>query len=146
MGEISGNFAFLNREAPRLARFGVLAERYFVDDAPAALIKLRQLAEFMAKDVAAQHTLLPKVEISFDDTLRALRTRNLLPREVSDIFYHLKRLGNAAAHEGHWLDRRGIERAENGAGCRNLVSSKLQRRTRLQGWPLRSPEPANGCQ
>ena len=99
MREMSSNFAFLSREAPRLARFGALAERYFVDDAPAALVKLRQLAEFMTKDIAAQHALLPKVEVTFDETLRVLRARSVLPREVSDILYHLKRLGNVAAHE-----------------------------------------------
>lgn len=99
MGEIASNFAFLGQAAPRLARLGALAERYFVDDATGALIKLRQLAEFMAKDIAAQHALLPKVEVGFDDTLRLLRSRNVLPREVGDILYHLKRIGNAAAHE-----------------------------------------------
>lgn len=49
MGKRSGNFEFLTAQDERLARLGALAERYFYDDAPAALIKLRQLAEFMAR-------------------------------------------------------------------------------------------------
>jgi hypothetical protein len=37
---------FLAAQDERLARLSVLAERYFFDDAPSTLIKLRQLAEF----------------------------------------------------------------------------------------------------
>ena len=64
------------------------------------LIKLRQLGEFIAKDVAARHGLLPTNSVSFDDVLRTLKLKSVLPREVSELFFHLKRLGNAAAHEG----------------------------------------------
>jgi type I restriction enzyme R subunit len=97
--EVSSNFSFLAAKDERLARLGALAERYFFDDAPGALIKLRQLAEFIAKDVAARHGVLPSNKASFDDTLRALRLRSVLPREIADLFYHLKRMGNEAAHE-----------------------------------------------
>lgn len=99
MGEIAGNFDFLGGTRPRLVRLARLAERYFVDDPPGALIKLRQFGEFLAKDVAATHGLLPSSSASFDDVLRALRTRSILPRQVGEMFYHLKQAGNAAAHE-----------------------------------------------
>ncbi len=95
----SSNFEFLKRHDDQLARLGALAERYFHDDAPAALLKLRQLAEFLAKEVAARHALLPSSRASFDDTLRGLKLRGVMPRDVADFFYFLKRLGNAAAHE-----------------------------------------------
>jgi type I restriction enzyme R subunit len=77
-----------------------MAERYFHDDAPSALIKLRQIAEFIAKDVAARHGLLPANSVSFDEVLRTLKLKSLLPREVAELFFHLKRVGNAAVHEG----------------------------------------------
>jgi type I restriction enzyme R subunit len=96
----AGNFDFLALQDERLARPGALAERYFFDDAPAALIKLRQLAEFIAKDVAARHALLPKNAVTFDDVLRTLKLNSLLPREIAGLFFHLKRVGNAAVHEG----------------------------------------------
>lgn len=96
---VSSNFAFLAGQDDRFARLGALAERYFFDDAPAALIKLRQLGEFLAKDVAARHGVLPSNTASFDDVLRTLRARSILPREIAELFFHLKRLGNAAAHE-----------------------------------------------
>src|SRR5690606_27447987 len=99
MGAGVSNFDFLAVHDPGLARLGALAERYFHDDAPGALIKLRQLAEFLAKDIAARHALLPSSAASFDDALRALKLRSVLPRDVADLFYHLKRVGNAAAHD-----------------------------------------------
>ncbi|TPG13542.1 type I restriction-modification system endonuclease [Sphingomonas oligophenolica] len=95
----ASNFDFLTQHDARLARLGALAERYFFDDAPGALIKLRQLGEFIAKDVAARHALLPATSVSFDEVLRTLKLRSVLPREIADLFFHLKRLGNAAAHE-----------------------------------------------
>ena len=70
---VSSNFDFLAAQDERLARLGALAERYFFDDAPSALIKLRQLAEFIAKEVAARHGLLPSNSASFDDVLRTLK-------------------------------------------------------------------------
>jgi len=99
MGDKSGNFAFLTAHSPQLTKLGQLAERYFSDDPPAALVKLRQFAEITAKTVAARHALLPTQTASFDDVLRTLRARSVLPREIADLFYHLKRTGNVAAHE-----------------------------------------------
>ena len=97
---VSSNFDFLAGQDERFARLGAMAERYFFDDAPSALIKLRQLGEFIAKDVAARHGLLPKYSVTFDEVLSTLKLKSLLPREVAELFFHLKRVGNAAAHEG----------------------------------------------
>ncbi|TXC70962.1 type I restriction-modification system endonuclease [Sphingomonas ginsenosidivorax] len=99
MGETRGNFAFLAAHSPQLSKLGQLAERYFASDPPAALVKLRQFAEITAKSVAARHALLPGQAVSFDDVLRTLRARSIMPREISDLFYHVKRTGNVAVHE-----------------------------------------------
>ena len=97
--ETGGNFTFLDRRSPQLAKLGRLAERYFSNDPPAALFKLRQFAEIVAKEIAARQALLSDSRASFDEILRTLRTRSVLQREIADLFYHLKRIGNAAAHE-----------------------------------------------
>ncbi|MEY9525335.1 type I restriction enzyme R subunit [Bradyrhizobium japonicum] len=96
---VSSNFDFLATQDERLARLGALAERYFFDDAPSALIKLRQLGEFLAKEVAARHGLLPSHAATFDEVLRTVKIRAVLPTEVADLLFHLKRVGNAAVHE-----------------------------------------------
>ena len=93
------NFSFLAARSPQLAKLGALAERYFLNDPPGTLIKLRQFAEFTAKDIAAQHALLPSSAASFDDVLRALKARSVLPQQAADYFHHLRQVGNRAAHE-----------------------------------------------
>lgn len=99
MGEPAGNFAFLEAHSPQLTKLGRLAEHHFFGDPTTALIKLRQFAEFTAKDIAARQAVLPSHQVSFDDVLRILRQRSVLQREVADLFYHLKRVGNVAVHE-----------------------------------------------
>ena len=53
-GVHSPNFSFLARHDDVLMRYGALAERYVFEDANSALIKLRQLAEGLAKRTAAK--------------------------------------------------------------------------------------------
>lgn len=77
----------------------MLAERYFVDDAPTALAKLRSFAETMAKEIAATHAVLPPNSPSFDEVLSQLRRRSILPAQITDIFHLIRRKGNEAVHE-----------------------------------------------
>ncbi len=93
------NFGFLVAAEPALERLGALAERYFADDPPSSLVKLRQMAEAIARQVAAHNARLPAGQATFDEVLRILKTGSLLPHQVSDLFHHLRRAGNAAAHE-----------------------------------------------
>lgn len=96
----SANFEFLNRQRDdQLYRLATLAERYFSTDPPGSLAKLRLFAELLAKDVAARHALLPTGAVSFDDVLRVLKVRAVLPREISELLYQLKGFGNAAVHD-----------------------------------------------
>jgi type I restriction enzyme R subunit len=44
----SANFGFLAAHDANLANLGALAERYFRDDPPTSLVKLRQFAELLA--------------------------------------------------------------------------------------------------
>ena len=71
----TSNFAFLEGAAPGWRGSARLPSATFSDDAPAALIKLRQLGEFIAKDVAARHGLACQSRVTFDEVLRALKLR-----------------------------------------------------------------------
>jgi hypothetical protein len=53
-----------------------LAERYFHDDAPFSLIKIRQLAELIAKDVAARQGILPTFVTNGRPYVKQLATRS----------------------------------------------------------------------
>jgi hypothetical protein len=102
MGQTTGNFTFLEAHSPQLAKLGRLAERYFSEDPPTSLVKLRQFAEITAREVAARQALLDNPQASFDDILRVLRTRSILQREVAELFYHLKRIRAAVLESLGW--------------------------------------------
>jgi len=94
---MDGNFEHLVQVDPQLARLGKLAERFFHVDPPTSIGKTRQLAELLAKQAAARGGLEPHA--SFDEVLRLLRDRGLLPREIGELFHYLRRMGNAAIHD-----------------------------------------------
>jgi type I restriction enzyme R subunit len=95
----SPNFSFLSPHSESLARIGSLAEWAFHHDPPTTLGKLRQFAELLAKLVAARNAVEVVPGDSFDDALRQLRDRGVLPRQVADLFHYLRRVGNAAIHD-----------------------------------------------
>jgi type I restriction enzyme, R subunit len=96
----TSNFAFLAGYDAQLVRLGALAERYFPDDPNTCLIKLRQLAELLAQQVAARVGLYASADEPFSDLLRRLKAERAAPREVSDLFHQLRLSGNQAAHAG----------------------------------------------
>ncbi len=99
MAEGASNFQFLSGNNDRLYRLAALAERFFIDDAPTALTKLRSFAELMAKEIAATHAVLPPGKPTFDEVVSQLRRRSILPQQVGDIFHLIRRAGNAAVHD-----------------------------------------------
>jgi len=78
----ASNFGFLSDHDPKLVQLGAFAERYFRDDPPTCLIKVRQLAELVAKLVAAHHALYAKDRETFEERLRRLHYDQIIPREV----------------------------------------------------------------
>ncbi|GEO19177.1 hypothetical protein [Microvirga aerophila] len=68
----TANFGFLGAHDVNLAILGGLAERYFRDDPPTSLVKLRQFAELLAKLIAAHRGAYSGERESFEETLRRL--------------------------------------------------------------------------
>eukprot|EP00903_Cladosiphon_okamuranus_P022578 g20773.t1 len=96
----STNFDHLKPLSPQLHRLGALAEQFFSQDANTSLIKSRQFAELMVKEVAAMSGRYdPALRETTNDLLRRLTTQQILPREVSDVFHAVRRQGNQATHE-----------------------------------------------
>jgi type I restriction enzyme R subunit len=100
MSARGSNFEFLERYDAQFVRLGALAERYFKDDPNTCLIKLRQLAELLAQQLAARMGLFTSAEEPFADLLQRLRAERALPREAGDLFHQLRVSGNQAAHGG----------------------------------------------
>lgn len=95
----SANFSFLAAHDPQLVRLGALAERYFKDDPNTCLIKLRQYGETLAQLVAAKLGLFRDAQEPQADLLRRLKFDRVVPREVGDLFHHLRVVGNRATHD-----------------------------------------------
>jgi len=79
---LSVNFTFLQKHDPTLLQAAALAEKYVFDDPNTALFKIRQLAELLAKRVAAKVGLPCGREDSFADVVYALRSirPNVIPK------------------------------------------------------------------
>ena len=116
----SPNFDFLKDHDPQLLEFAARAERYVLEDPNTALIKLRQLAEDLAEDAAAYNRVALAPMADLTDILRELARREIITREMAEIFHGLRRAGNAAAHEG--------------AGTRQEAVSQLKLAHRLAVW------------
>jgi type I restriction enzyme, R subunit len=76
-----------------LVNLAALAERYVFEDPNTALIKIRQLAETLAKGVAAEVGLNIDREQTFLDVERSLRDRGLLDRSLHQIMRTVRLLG-----------------------------------------------------
>ena len=94
----SPNFSFLSQHDPVLLQHATLAEQYVFRDPNTALIKLRQLAESLAKSVAAKVGIACGSEESFRDVEIGLFDRGLLDRRLRQIMRDIRLAGNVAAH------------------------------------------------
>lgn len=93
------NFEFLENKVPELVKLGALAERYFNEDPPTSIVKVRQFAEMLAKLIAARQAAFDPQNNNFDQILRRLSYDRIISRDVADLFHAIRKLGNAAAHD-----------------------------------------------
>lgn len=93
------NFAFLEQDAPWLARHARAAERTVHADPNTCLVKLRQFAETLAKLVAARCGM--ETDRRLVELLDALARGQVTDRETARRLRRLRRLGNRAVHEAH---------------------------------------------
>lgn len=94
----SPNFSFLDQHDPVLLKHATLAERYVFQDPNTALIKLRQLAESLAKSVAAKVGIACSADETFRDVEIGLFDRGLLDRQLRQVMRDVRLAGNVAVH------------------------------------------------
>ena len=113
------NFGFLRNHDPLLELYAARAERYVFDDPNTSVIKLRQFAELLARHAAAFHGI-ETTDDDFRQTIGIIRSKRLGPREIVDLFDHLRLKGNEAVHEGT---------SDRSAALAGLITAN-----RLAGW------------
>lgn len=101
MQPTTANFEFLRPYGLQLYRLAAQAEHYFRTDPNTTLIKLRQFAELLAKDVAARTGSLSSHDTPLNDILGSLGRSGYASRRALDLFHYLRKIGNDAVHNGH---------------------------------------------
>jgi type I restriction enzyme R subunit len=96
----SPNFAFLAYHDARLVALGTQAEEHFAGDPTVTLFKLRQFAEVLAQRAAARVGLFLRGEDGLQQVIDRLWERNVIGATQRTLFHDLRRVGNAAVHEG----------------------------------------------
>jgi type I restriction enzyme R subunit len=94
----SENFDFLRGYGLQLFRLAAQAEHYFRTDPNTTLIKLRQFAELLAKEVGARTRSLRSPDEPFADILGELGRAGYATPQALKLFHHLRKAGNQAAH------------------------------------------------
>ncbi|PLW68159.1 type I restriction-modification system endonuclease [Pseudohalioglobus lutimaris] len=113
---MSSNFFFLESHDPLLLQLASTAEQAFVPDPNTTLLKLRQLGEAIAQDIASRLGIEVGERTTQLDLLRKIQQEASLPREVAESFHDIRRTGNVATHEfttSHREALQGLRMARN---------------------------------
>lgn len=96
----SPNFAFLAKYDARLVAAPTSAERSMsIEDAVGALVHLRRFGEHLAQHAAAELGVYAAGDSDQMERLRSLKRRGV-DEQTLEIFHTIRRVGNAAVHEG----------------------------------------------
>ncbi|MCL2321524.1 MAG: type I restriction-modification system endonuclease [Oscillospiraceae bacterium] len=94
------NFSFLEKDFPILAKLGGLAENYLYSDSNTCLFKLGVLGEEIVNEMFKYDSLVePLGDNSQANKIRILKNEGLLPQEIDDILYVIRKARNKAAHQ-----------------------------------------------
>lgn len=95
------NFEFLNTKWKELAKMGELAEQYLYFDTNTCFVKMGMLAENIVKYMLAYDGILePDCDNTHAKRINLLKRSDLLPKEIDNILYVIRKTRNDAAHAG----------------------------------------------
>lgn len=93
------NFTFLESRWSDLSKLGSLAEKYVYSDPNTSIIKQGMLAEIMVKYMLAYDGIKePEYDNTHANRIRVLKQNDLLPYEISNTLYVLRKDRNDATH------------------------------------------------
>ena len=98
---MESNFVFLKDEFPSLEKLGTLAENYLYTDPDSSILKMGKLAEVMVKDMLHMDGIewSKKEEDTHASRIRLLKQNDMLPRDIDNILYVIRKERNLAAHD-----------------------------------------------
>lgn len=104
----SPNFAYLAYHDARLAALGTQAEQHFAADPIVTLFKLRQFGEVLAQRAAAKVALYVGPQEGQQQLIDRLAEGGAIGVTQRTLFHDLRRVGNAAVHEGQGDHREAL--------------------------------------
>jgi type I restriction enzyme R subunit len=99
MPSFISNFEFLKHHDELLFRLAETAERCYASDPNTSLIKMRQLGEALAQNIAARVGVDYGKSVKQIDLLNELEYTLKLAENVKDAFHTIRKLGNIANHQ-----------------------------------------------
>ncbi len=97
---MTSNFVFLQENWPDLYEIGNAAEGYLYADPNACVFKIGLLAERLVQIILSYEELECPEESTHLDRIRILRKEGLLPQNVDDILFAIRKARNNAVHFG----------------------------------------------
>lgn len=97
--EIASNFEFLKEHDALFFQLARSAENAFVRDPNTTLIKLRQLAEVIAKQIATYCAIEYDEQTTQADLLYRINKELMVNPAILDLFHYIRIEGNKAAHQ-----------------------------------------------
>ena len=94
------NFDFLAQYWPDMAQIGAVAEAHLYFDPNACVFKLGLLAECIVGQMLQFERMPASAELTFADKIKMLRREDLLPKNVDDILFAIRKARNDAVHTG----------------------------------------------
>jgi type I restriction enzyme R subunit len=104
----SPNFAYLAHHDARLVALATQAEAHFTGDPTVTLFKLRQFGEVLAQRAAAKVGLFESTAEGQQQLIDRLSERHVIGATQRTLFHDLRRVGNAAVHEGRGDHREAL--------------------------------------
>ncbi len=98
---MKSNFEFLNRYWSALAQIGETAENYLYSDPNACIFKIGLFAERLVQEILVFERMAePEVDNTHANRIRLLKRAGLLPHEIDNTLYLLRKTRNSAVHAG----------------------------------------------
>lgn len=98
---MKSNFEFLSRYWPVLAKLGANAENYLYSDPNVCIYKLGMFGERLVQEILVfEHIDEPQTDNTHANRIRLLKRAGLLPMEIDNTLYVLRKTRNFAVHTG----------------------------------------------
>ena len=105
----SSNFSFLQEHDPVFLQLASAAEQVFASDPNTTLIKLRQLGEALAQDLASRAGIEFDASTTQSDLLYKLSRDIQLDQNIRSLFHTLRIEGNKATHQFRTQHREAVD-------------------------------------